>query len=119
MKHNIRQTEVDDKSCPNTFYAKPTNIFYLILSKLVYWILVIYYALQSPTLSTKDRAKIVAALAYLIFPMDLIPDAIPIVGILDDAALLFALFRLFVTIDDTVRTQARKKTRRWFEEQSY
>ena len=116
MKHNIRQPEVNDKSCTNPFYAKPTNIFNLILSKLVYWILVIYYALQSPTFPTKDKAKIIAALAYLIFPLDLIPDAIPVVGILDDAALLFALFRLFVTIDDSIRAQAREKTRRWFGE---
>lgn len=116
MKHNIRQTEVDDKSCPNTFYAKPTNIFHLILSKLVYWILVIYYALQSPSLPAKDKAKIIAALAYLVFPLDLIPDAIPVVGVLDDAALLFALFRLFVTIDDSIRAQALEKTRQWFGE---
>ena len=116
MKHNIRQTEVNDKSCPNTFYAKPTNIFHLILSKLSYWILVIYYALQSPTLPTKDKAKIIAALTYLVFPLDLIPDAIPVVGVLDDGALLFALFRLFVTIDDSIRAQAREKTRQWFKE---
>ena len=100
----------------NTFYAKPTNFFHLILSKLAYWILVIYYALQSPTLPAKDKAKIIAALAYLIFPLDLIPDAIPVVGVLDDAALLFALFRLFVTIDDSIRAQAREKTRQWFGE---
>ena len=75
MKHIIKPTGVSDKPRPNTFYAKPTNIFNLILSKLVYWALVIYYALQSPTLPTKDKAKIIAALAYLIFPLDLISDA--------------------------------------------
>ena len=116
MRHAIKQTEVSDKPRPNTFYAKPANFFHLILSKLVYWILVIYYALQSPTLPTKDKAKIIAALAYLVFPLDLIPDVIPVVGILDDAALLFALFRLFVTIDDSIRAQAREKTQLWFGE---
>ena len=113
MKHNIRQTEVNDKSCTNPFYAKPTNFFHLVLSKLTYWILLIYYALQSPTLPTKDKAKIIAALAYLILPLDLIPDTLPIVGILDDGAILFALFRLFMTIDDSLRAQAREKTRWW------
>lgn len=116
MKHVIKQTEVSDKPHPNTFYAKPTNIFNLILSKLVYWALVIYYALQSSTLPTKDKAKIIAALAYLVFPLDLIPDVIPVVGLLDDGALLFALFRLFVTIDDDIRAQAREKTQQWFGE---
>lgn len=33
-------------------------------------------------------AKIVAALAYLVSPVDAIPDAIPLLGILDDAAVL-------------------------------
>ena len=116
MRQEIKANGVNDKPRPNTFYAKPTNFFHLILSKLVYWILVIYYALQSPTLPTKDKAKIIAALAYLIFPLDLIPDAIPVVGVLDDTALLFALFRLFVTIDDIVRAQALEKTRLWFGE---
>ena len=95
------------------FYQKPQSLTRTILSKLSYWVLVIYYALQSPSLPTKDKAKIIAALAYLIFPLDLIPDAIPVMGVLDDAALLFALFRLFVTIDDSIRAQAREKTRRW------
>ena len=81
---------------------------------LAYWALVVYYALQSPALPKKDKAKIIAALAYLILPFDLLPDAIPVVGVIDDAALLFALFRLFVTIDDSVRLQAREKTRQWF-----
>ena len=92
----------------------PTNILKAILSKLVYWVLVIYYALQSPSFPTKDKAKIVGALLYLISPIDLIPDVIPVVGILDDAALLFALFRLFVTIDSNIIEQARDKTTQWF-----
>ena len=72
--------------------------------------------LQVVTVYNRILWKGIAALAYLIFPLDLIPDAIPVVGILDDAALLFALFRLFVTIDDSIRAQARGKTRQWFEE---
>lgn len=100
----------------NTFYEKLKNVIKIFISHLTYWALVIYYALQLSTLPMKDKAKIVAALAYLIFPLDLIPDAIPIVGILDDGALLYALFRLFVTIDDSVIVQAREKTRKWFGE---
>jgi uncharacterized membrane protein YkvA (DUF1232 family) len=93
---------------------KPKNIIVRIISSLTYGVLVIYYALQASTLSVKDKAKIIAALAYLVFPLDLIPDAIPLAGILDDGALLYALFRLFVTIDDSVKAQARAKVRQWF-----
>ena len=81
---------------------------------LAYWALVVYYALQSPTLSAMDKAKIVAALAYLILPVDLIPDAIPVVGIIDDAAILWAIFKLLVVIDEEVKRKAREKVRQWF-----
>lgn len=82
---------------------------------LGYWALVVYYALQSPTLSAKDKAKIVAALAYLILPVDLIPDAIPVVGIIDDAAILWAIFKLLVVIDEEVKLKAREKVHLWFD----
>ena len=81
---------------------------------LGYWALVVYYALQSPTLSAKDKAKIVAALAYLILPFDILPDAIPVVGVIDDAAILWAVFRLLVVIDDSIKAQAAERVRQWF-----
>ena len=93
---------------------KPKGVIVRIISSLTYGVLVVYYALQASTLSVKDKAKIIAALAYLVFPLDLIPDSIPLAGILDDGALLYALFRLFVTIDDSVKAQARAKVRQWF-----
>ena len=93
---------------------KPQNIIVRIISSLTYGVLVVYYALQASTLPVKDKAKIIAALAYLVFPLDLIPDSIPLAGILDDGALLYALFRLFVTIDDSVKAQARARVRQWF-----
>ena len=113
MKHDTR---VSNTPQSEDFYQKPQSFTKTIISQLAYWVLVIYYALQSPTFPTKDKAKIVGALAYLILPIDLIPDTIPVAGILDDAALLFALFRLLMTIDNSIRLQAREKTRQWFGE---
>ena len=81
---------------------------------LAYWAMVVYYALWSPALAWKDKAKIIAALAYLILPVDLIPDAIPVVGIIDDAAILWAIFKLLVVIDEEVKRKAREKVRQWF-----
>ena len=81
---------------------------------LAYWALVVYYALQSPALPWKDKAKIVAALAYLLLPFDLLPDAIPVVGVIDDAAILWAVFRLLVVIDDSIKAQAAERVRQWF-----
>lgn len=87
-----------------------------VCAKVIYWVLVVYYALQSPSLPMKDKAKIVAALAYLFLPVDLIPDIVPVVGIVDDVALLFAVFRLLVTIDDAIIERAKEKVRQWFGE---
>ena len=81
---------------------------------LVYWALVVYYALQSPALPRKDKAKIIAALAYLILPFDILPDAIPVVGVIDDAAILWAVLRLLVVIDDSIKAQAAERVRQWF-----
>ena len=80
---------------------------------LAYWALVVYYALQSPALPWKDKAKIIAALAYLILPFDILPDAIPVVGVIDDAAILWAVLRLLVVIDDSIKAQAAERVRRW------
>ena len=61
----------------------------------------------------KDKAKIIAALAYLILPIDLLPDAIPVVGVIDDAAILWAVLRLLVVIDDSIKVQAAERVRQW------
>ena len=81
---------------------------------LAYWALVVYYALQSPALPWKDKAKIIAALAYLILHFDILPDAIPVVGVIDDAAILWAVLRLLVVIDDSIKAQAAERVRQWF-----
>lgn len=80
---------------------------------LAYWALVVYYALQSPALPRKDKAKIIAALAYLLLPFDILPDAIPVVGVIDDAAILWAVLRLLVVIDDSIKAQAAERVRQW------
>ena len=81
---------------------------------LAYWALVVYYALQSPALPRKDKAKIIAALAYLVLPFDILPDAIPVVGVIDDAAILWAVLRLLVVIDESIKAQAAERVRQWF-----
>ena len=49
-------------------------------------------ALENPELPLKEKAKIIGAIGYIILPLDLIPDAIPIFGFADDVkALQFVL----------------------------
>lgn len=64
---------------------------------------------------TQVRLTMLAALTYLLLPLDLIPDFIPAAGFSDDLVALTALLGLtgrHLTPD--IRSRARRKLDRWF-----
>ena len=86
-------------------------------AKLVYAALVLYYTLQSPQVSVKDKAIIIGALGYLISPLDVVPDAIPIAGLGDDlAVLLYVLQKVWVDVSDDVKEKAKSRLSKWFDD---
>jgi uncharacterized membrane protein YkvA (DUF1232 family) len=86
-------------------------------AKLVYAALLLYYTLQSDHISTKDKAIIIGALGYMISPIDVIPDAIPIAGLTDDlAVLLYVLKKIWVDVDPEVKERAKNKLANWFDD---
>ena len=85
--------------------------------KLVYAALVLFYTLQSNKVSAKDKAIIIGALGYLISPLDVIPDAIPIAGLSDDCAvLIFVLQKIWGDVNEDVKQKALAKLSQWFDE---
>jgi uncharacterized membrane protein YkvA (DUF1232 family) len=61
------------------------------------------------------RVTMLAALTYLLVPMDLIPDFIPAAGFSDDLVALTALLGLCTThMTDAIRQRAQRKLDRWF-----
>jgi uncharacterized membrane protein YkvA (DUF1232 family) len=61
------------------------------------------------------RITMVAALTYLLVPMDLIPDFIPAAGFSDDLVALTALLGLCTThMTEEIRIRAQRKLDRWF-----
>jgi len=87
-------------------------------AKLVYAALILYYTLQSDKVSRADKAIIIGALGYMISPLDVIPDAIPIAGLTDDlAVLLYVLKKVWTDIDPAIMEQAKKRLSRWFDEE--
>ena len=87
-------------------------------AKLVYAALILYYTLQSDKVSKADKAIIIGAPGYMISPLDVIPDAIPIAGLTDDlAVLLYVLKKVWTGIDPEIVEQAKSKLSRWFDEE--
>ena len=85
-------------------------------AKFVYVSLILYYTLQSDNVSLKDKAIIIGALGYLISPIDIIPDAIPIAGLGDDlAVLLYVLKKVWGDVPESVREKAYAKLSKWFD----
>ena len=85
-------------------------------AKLVYIALVLYYTLQSDKVSIKDKAIIVGALGYLVSPLDVIPDAIPIVGLGDDLAVLLYVIGKIGDVSEEIKEKAKSKLTKWIDE---
>jgi len=106
-----------NKFSQSDFVEKISRVAKRAGAKLVYAALILFYTLQSDKISVKDKAIILGALGYLISPLDVVPDAIPIVGLGDDLAVLVYVLKLVWTdIDPEVQERARKKLSQWFDE---
>ena len=107
-----------NKFSQSEFAEKISRIAKRAGAKLVYAALLLYYTLQSDKVSKSDKAIIIGALGYMISPLDVIPDAIPIAGLTDDlAVLLFVLKKVWTGIDPEIVEQAREKLSKWFDEE--
>ena len=106
-----------DKFSQQNFIEKVQRIAKRAGAKLVYIALILYYLMQSDKVSLKDKAIIIGALGYLISPIDVVPDAIPIAGLADDlAVLLYALGKVWSQVDDNLKDKAKEKLSKWFDE---
>lgn len=106
-----------DKFTQQGFFDKIQRIAKRAGAKLVYVALILYYMIQSDKVSLKDKAIIIGALGYLISPLDIVPDAIPIAGLTDDlTVLLYALGKVWTSVDDEMKEQAHEKLSKWFDD---
>ena len=87
--------------------------------KVVYYVLLLYYVLQSGTTKMADKAKIIGALGYFILPTDFIPDIMPVVGYTDDlAALAWCIYSVAKNVTPEIKEKAAAQAQRWFEKGS-
>ena len=102
---------------PGGFVEKISRIAKRAGVKLVYAALILYYTLESDQVSLKDKAAIIGALGYLISPLDVVPDAIPIAGLSDDlAVLIYVLNRIWGDVWEDVKAKAKAKLATWFDD---
>ena len=70
--------------------------------------------LIEPSIPSQVRMSMLAALTYLIMPMDLVPDLVPIAGFSDDLVALTAVISLWSShITPEIRIKARRKLDKW------
>lgn len=75
----------------------------------------LYFALQSDATPAWARGVILSALAYLVNPADAVPDAVPVAGYGDDAAVLAgAVATVAVHITPEIKARAREVLDTWF-----
>jgi uncharacterized membrane protein YkvA (DUF1232 family) len=106
-----------NKFSQSDFVDKIANIAKRAGAKLVYAALILYYTLQSDKVSAANKALIIGALGYMISPLDVIPDAIPIAGLTDDlAVLLFVLKKVWTDVDPDIQQKAKERLSKWFDD---
>ena len=107
-----------NKFSASDFVDKISRIAKRAGAKLVYVALILYYTLQSDKVSKADKTIIIGALGYMISPLDVMPDAIPIVGLTDDlAVLLFVLKKVWGDVDPDIKEKAKNRLSKWFDEE--
>ena len=68
-----------------------------------------------PSTPHQARVTVLAALTYLLVPIDLIPDLLPVAGFSDDLVALTALLGLCRNhITPEIRQRAQRRLERWF-----
>jgi len=86
-------------------------------SKVIYAVLLLYYAMKNNDMSIKTKIYIAASLGYFIMPADAIFDLTPLIGYSDDlGVLIFALKQISSAITPDVKEKALNKITEWFSE---
>jgi uncharacterized membrane protein YkvA (DUF1232 family) len=105
-------TELNETSFWDTVRKYATKIG----REVVEQALSMFYALQDPDTPAWAKSIMIGALAYLVSPVDAIPDIIPIVGLTDDAAIITgAIATVLVHIKPEHKANAAKTASQWFD----
>lgn len=82
---------------------------------MVYSVLLMYYAWKRPDTPAWAKRIIMGAVAYLLAPIDSIPDLTPFIGFTDDLSILSAsLIAIAYYVNDEVKQKASLSMSKYF-----
>lgn len=100
----------------DSFWAKVRNFALAAGKEVIEKALWLYYAAQAKGTPVWAKTTIYAALAYFVFPLDAVPDMVPVAGYTDDlGALAAATATVAMYITSEVKAQAQQKLSDWFD----
>ncbi len=109
-KKEIDTSKYADSYSDEGLMSKVKRIGRKMGGKLLYNVYVLYYVLKSRDVPVKVKAEIIGALGYVLVPLDLIPDFIPVAGFTDDlAAITFAVQAAHAQITPGIQQRTEKK----------
>jgi uncharacterized membrane protein YkvA (DUF1232 family)/uncharacterized tellurite resistance protein B-like protein len=110
---NSAQTSYSEEN----FWEKIKNFASSAGKEVIEKALLLYYAAENPKTPVWAKTTIYAALAYFIFPVDAVPDILPVVGFTDDwGTLIAAITVTTMYITPEVKEQAKQKVQDWFKD---
>jgi uncharacterized membrane protein YkvA (DUF1232 family) len=85
--------------------------------RLVAEVAALWFCARDPRTPFVAKAIAVAVVAYAFSPIDLIPDFIPVIGLLDDLLLLpIGIWIVLKLVPPEVMAECRQQAARWLEE---
>lgn len=74
----------------------------------------LFIALKSPNMPNAQKLIIVGALGYLILPIDIVADFLPVIGLADDALVIIkAVMSVYKHVDEDMEQQAHTLLKSW------
>jgi len=92
LLNQFKDTKVDEKDQGN-FFNKMEKFFPVRYLKIM-WHIIWHLDCAKKVFTAREIALIMAAIAYVISPLDAVPDTIPVIGLLDDATVIKFLIEL-------------------------
>lgn len=115
QENTDQQRQQTENFTEEKLWSKITNYAQKAGVKVIYSVLLMWYAYKRKDTPAWAKRIILGALAYFISPIDIVPDLTPFLGFTDDLGVLgMGLVAIAAYVNDDVRKNARERLNKWF-----